>query len=87
MILGVPCLATNVGGTSSILQDGVDGILVQDGDPWSMAGAILEILNNKQMALKFSNNSRIKALKRHNVTNVIATYKTIYSEIIQKSSN
>jgi len=86
MILGVPCVATNVGGTSSILQDGVDGILVQDGDPWSMAGAILEIHNNKQLLLKFSNNSRMKSLKRHNVTNVIATYKTIYSEIIQNNS-
>ena len=84
MIIGMPCIATFAGGTGSLLKDKEEGLLIQAGDPWVMAGAILELLNNKERAITMGVNARTRALQRHNksriVTDLIETYQTIINE-------
>jgi len=88
MVMGMPCIATYAGGTGSMLTDGVEGILIQDGDPWVLAGSILEIYRNPQLAKKFSYNSRKRAFNRHNpdfiVNELIKYYEEILHEIKEK---
>jgi glycosyltransferase involved in cell wall biosynthesis len=83
MILGLPCIATNAGGTGSLLKDKEEGILIQDGDPWSMAGAILELLNKPILAEDYGRNARIRALKRHDKETIINGLISIYSKVIE----
>ncbi len=83
MIIGMPCIATFAGGTGSMLKDGEDGILIQDGDPWAMAGAIIELKNNTDKSTVYSKNARLKALKRHNKERVVEQYIQIYKEVIK----
>lgn len=84
MILGMPCIATFAGGTGSLLRDGHEGILIQDGDPWAMAGATLELRENYERAVVLGRNARQSALKRHDkekITNdLIRTYDTILTK-------
>ena len=84
MIMGMPCIATFAGGTGSLLKEGEEGLLVQDGDPWAMAGAILELLNNKEWAITMGANARTRSLQRHNksriVEDLMETYHTIINE-------
>ncbi len=84
MIMGMPCIATFAGGTGSMLTDGEEGILVQDGDPWSMAGSVLELKNDQEKALKFGKAARERAFLRHSkekiVINLMETYKTIIDD-------
>ena len=84
MILGMPCIATYAGGTGSMLQDGVEGVLVQDGDPWSMAGAVIEMIHDYDICVIYGTNARKRALERHDreniVANLIETYKNIIDE-------
>ncbi|MEO6850869.1 MAG: glycosyltransferase, partial [Mucilaginibacter sp.] len=70
-ILGVPCIATHAGGTNSLLEDGKDGILIQDGDPYSMAGAIMELKANYDKAIVYGKSSRARALLRHEPQKII----------------
>jgi len=81
MILGLPCISTFSGGTGSMLKDGEEGILIQDGDPWAMAGAIIELINDPEKAIKYGNAARERALLRHDkdtiVKDLLETYKTI----------
>ena len=84
MILGMPCIATYAGGTASLLNDNEDGILIQDGDPWSMAGAILELYNNPEKAIEYGKNARNKALVRHDKEKIAAELLSIYGSIINK---
>ena len=51
MILGLPCISTFVGGVGSLINNDQNGILIQDGDALAMAGAILEIINNKEIGV------------------------------------
>ena len=82
MILGMPCIATYVGGTGSLLADGKDGILVQDGDPWSMAGALLEVKNNYNDAIYMGINARKRAMIKHAKESIKEQLLAIYSEIV-----
>jgi glycosyltransferase involved in cell wall biosynthesis len=84
MILGMPCIATFAGGTSSLLTDKNDGILIQDGDPFSMAGAILELRNNYDLAIKYGKSSRNRALLRHDKSKIVNDLLNIYSGILKK---
>lgn len=66
MIIGLPVLTTSVGGIPSLIIDKNNGFLVQDGDPWAMAGAILEIIDNFNDAIKIGIKAKEDALIRHN---------------------
>ncbi len=81
MILGMPCIATCVGGTSSLIEDGKEGILVQDGDPWAMAGAIMEMTNNSNIASQYGKCARERALRRHDRESIVRSYIDIYKTI------
>jgi len=85
-ILGLPCIATNAGGTSSLLQDEVDGVLIQDGDPFSMAGAIMELQNNYEKAILFGERSRKRALLRHDPQIITNDLLTIYKTVLENES-
>lgn len=82
MILGMPCIATHAGGTSTYIKDGENGILIQDGDPWSLAGAILELWNNKEKALALAKKAKEDALERHSVGKITNSMLKIYESII-----
>lgn len=82
MILGMPCIATYAGGTGSLLKDGEEGILIQDGDPWVMAGAIVELKNDSHKSFIYANNARKRALMRHNKESVLEQYLQIYRSIL-----
>lgn len=83
MILGLPVICSHAGGTSSRLKDKVEGLLIQSGDPWSLAGAILELKNNYHDALNYGKEARIKALKRHDPDMVVGGLKNIYRDILK----
>ena len=85
MLIGIPIIATMVGGTSSILTDKKEGYLIQDGDPYSMAGAILHCKENYSEALKFGANAQRTAIVRHNSENVVSCILDIYTKVIKEN--
>jgi glycosyltransferase involved in cell wall biosynthesis len=85
MILGVPTIATYAGGTPSILIDGLEGIMVQDGDHYALAGAILELTESPKMMQQFSKNARRKALMRHEPSTILQDLLDIYRKMLQGS--
>lgn len=86
MMLGMPCIATFAGGTGSLMEDGKEGLLVQDGDPWSMAGAVLELKDNYEKAIIMGKKARYRALKRHDKCRIVSELIQIYNGILVSSS-
>jgi glycosyltransferase involved in cell wall biosynthesis len=84
LLLGIPCIATHAGGTNSLLDDGKDGILIQDGDPYSMAGAIIELKENVELAVTLGKNARIRGLVRHNIDTISNDLLGIYKKVSTK---
>ncbi len=80
-MLGMPCISTCAGGSSTIVKDGITGILVQDGDPWSMAGAIIEMANDRFMANKYAKEARKEAVVRHDKKTIVESLVEVYQVI------
>ena len=84
MILGMPVIASYAGGTASLLKHEEDGILYQDGDPYVLAGAIIELQRNPATAYKYAQTAREHALDRHDkkqiVKEIIGGYDGIISD-------
>jgi len=83
MMIGIPVISTATGGTSDILKNGEEGILIQDGDPYAMTGAILELSNDLSLQDLFSKNARKTALTRHNPLRILNQLESIYEEVIK----
>lgn len=86
MLLGMPIIATYAGGIPSIIKDKNDGILVQDGDPYALAGAIIELARNRDYANQLGANARIRALVRHDHSKIEQDVLSIYSKVVTKNS-
>lgn len=76
MMLGMPVIATFAGGTASLLRNGVDGLLFQDGDPYVLAGMIVELALNPELAKMYGESAHSAALERHRP-------EKVYQELIQ----
>lgn len=85
MLVGMPIVATFAGGTESMLRAGVEGILVQPGDPWSMAGAILELSRDFERAALMGQAARARARLRHDPETVVAQLIKTYRRILNQS--
>jgi glycosyltransferase involved in cell wall biosynthesis len=84
MMLGVPCVASTAGGIPSLATDGEDALLVAPADSYSLAGALKELLTDRDLALRLSCAARARALVRHDramvTEQVIAAYQRIAAE-------
>lgn len=80
-ILGLPVIATNVGGVSSLIKHEFNGILVPPNDPYFLASEIIKISTNKEFAAFISKNARMIAEERHNTKSILSSLISIYNEI------
>jgi len=81
MALGMPVIATNVGGTSSLIQDGIDGLLVQEGDPFALASALNVLINDYHSAIALGKRAREKTISRHDAAYLTDKLIGIYEKI------
>ena len=84
--LGVPVISTNVGGISSLLQNGKYGMLVPANDPWQMAFSIIKLSSDKKAMSELSTQARLFALKRHDSQNIRNQLSSCYRDIIDNNS-
>ena len=82
MLLGMPIIATYAGGIPSILGNKNEGLLFQDGDPYSLSGAIIELIEDVDYANDLAKNARQRALQRHDPEKIVNDLLQIYSSII-----
>lgn len=82
MILGIPSVASYVGGIPDMLKDKQEGFLYQHDAPYMLAHYVCEIFDNAELAGNFSNNARQHASETHDRDGNIMRLIDIYSEII-----
>ena len=80
-LIGMPCIASFAGGTASLITNNYDGILYQNGDYFSLAGAILDLYNNTKCAIALGKNAKKTALKRHDRKTIVRDLVSIYQSV------
>ncbi len=83
MLLGVPCVAADVGGVHNLLTDGGDGMLYPAGDVEALADRIMEVFTKEAIVERFSDNARKHARVNHdaeqNYYRLIRIYREMFS--------
>ena len=81
--LGLPVIATNVGGTSSLFSDDYPSdMLVPTNDPYYLASKIIELCNDKTKINKMAECNYMVARQRHNDDNIYNSLINAYNKII-----
>ena len=81
MLLGMPCVASYVGGIPDMINHEEDGFLYSADEPYMLAYYIKKIFENTGLAISIGNAARVSALKRFNKENVIDSTLNIYRNI------
>lgn len=83
MASGLPVIATKVGGIEEIINDGINGFLVDYGDEKLLAEKVQALFSRKVKIEKLTKKVREKILKNFSHTRMIRGYESLLSETIK----
>ncbi len=83
MAAGRPCVASRVGGIPELIEDGVNGLLVESGKPDELATAILRVLNEPELAEKFGKNN-LEKVKGFSWDEIASRFEEVYQKLGKK---
>ncbi|HEV2754879.1 MAG TPA: glycosyltransferase [Actinomycetota bacterium] len=80
VLLGVPIVATSVGGMPELVDDAVTGRLVPPGDPAALASALRQVLSNDVLRTTFAAAARARLAERFSTGKMLARLAAEYRE-------
>ncbi|MBU1395832.1 MAG: TIGR03088 family PEP-CTERM/XrtA system glycosyltransferase [Gammaproteobacteria bacterium] len=81
---GLPVIATAVGGNLELVEEGINGMLVQPGDVGGMAQALLGYLDAPARIAEHGGNARQHAVQRFSIPVMAEAYATVYDQTLQR---
>jgi N-acetyl-alpha-D-glucosaminyl L-malate synthase BshA len=78
---GLPVVATNVGGIPEILQDGVNGFLVEPKHPEDIADKLLCLISDMNLRSRLGIEARKTIEKKYTAEKVVFQYEEIYKKL------
>jgi len=82
MLAGIPVIASFAGGTASLMQDRINGTLVQNGDPYALAGGMVEMTKYPEEFIRMAGVAYKDAHQRHDARTIVDKLVAAYSDII-----
>jgi glycosyltransferase involved in cell wall biosynthesis len=86
MSVGLPVIATSVGGVPEIVQNGVTGIVVPPRSSDALAEAIKRLIGDEAARKAMGAAAREKILAHHTFNHSIATYRRIFQLLTCEST-
>jgi glycosyltransferase involved in cell wall biosynthesis len=81
MSVGLPCIASAVGGILDLIEHNESGLLVPPGDSEALARAIQKILTNRPFAENLGNHARLNIHRTFDNDRSIQQLETVYQQI------
>ena len=85
MYMGLPCVATNVGGIPEVVENGSTGILVPPANSEALAKAIKELLDKPELAKKYGAAGKKRVLENFTADKYIEKLENLYDELLNKN--
>lgn len=82
MAMGLPVVATAVGGNVELIRHGETGLLVPFGDPAGMADSLLSLISDRERALKMGEKGRSAAFSEFHPSRFTARLTALYDELL-----
>jgi glycosyltransferase involved in cell wall biosynthesis len=87
MAAGLPVVASNAGGLPEVIEDGITGRLLPVGDLRAMADAVVEVLEEPELANTLAENGRRRALSLFSPVHVVPRYLELYEQTLNRFRN
>jgi glycosyltransferase involved in cell wall biosynthesis len=84
MAAGVPVVATRSGGPEEIIEDQVDGCLVETGSPIALADGILDCLNDSTRAKSMARSAKAKVRNQFSLESMKEQYFALYNKLLEE---
>jgi glycosyltransferase involved in cell wall biosynthesis len=84
MSMGVPCILTDVGGCSDIVDDGINGFLIPQKNPQAIADRVLFLANNPDQLRKMRIEARKKIVREFDLERIVGRYIDLFEKHLQK---
>jgi glycosyltransferase involved in cell wall biosynthesis len=82
MACGLPVVAANAGGSAEIIENGIDGFLVDPESIGQYADKITELMNDQAVYDSISKNARSKILTEFSMQRFVDRYERMYADAI-----
>ncbi len=83
MACSKPIIASKIGGIPSVIDDGINGILIPPGDVNALVQKIIFLLKNKELREKLAENAREKVEKEFNQKKMVSNTIEIFEKCIK----
>lgn len=84
MALGLPVVASNVGGIKEAIENGKNGYLVENGDIVKIKSSILELISNSELRRKMGDEGRKIIEEKFSEKEMLEKTEGIYKEVLRK---
>lgn len=84
MACAKPVVASRVWAIPEIVEDGVTGMLVPAGDPQALSEAIIQLLQNPELAQTMGQRGRFKVKEKFSTENIIDQIEFLYHDLCSK---
>ncbi len=84
MACGLPVLASRVGGISEAVLDGVNGRLIEPGEPEQLAAGLGELLADPDRLVKWGNAGRRIVEERFSIDRMVRQTAEVYDEVVDR---
>ncbi len=86
MGIGMPCIASNVGGVVDLIEDGKNGLRVPPQDPAALAAALHRVLSEPDLASELGRNARATIQETFDSAVSIQKLEEVYVKVISNGS-
>jgi|GEM_PF-361685 len=84
---GLPLVASRLGGIPEVVREGQNGLLLdRPRDPEELAGKIITLIENQELARRLGRQARERALEHFSWPHIAQQQETVYDEVLAKSS-
>jgi glycosyltransferase involved in cell wall biosynthesis len=80
LAMGIPVVATDVGGNREVVVDGETGLLIPPGDSKALNGAILRLLRDPALARTLAENGQRRVKGRFSIEAMVEGTEAVYRE-------
>src|SRR5438445_11610719 len=84
MAAGLPAVASNIGGNSEIIRDGITGFLVPPQDSQTLSSALLRLLREPALARRVAESGQAYVRENFSFERLIEEVDSLYSELLAR---
>jgi glycosyltransferase involved in cell wall biosynthesis len=81
MMMGIPCVATDVGTTPLIIRDGENGLLARSEDDW--LNALTRLLDDWELRRRLGEAARQDAVEKYSTKAIATQYRNVLAKVME----